>query len=186
MRRQLGTALIVVAIAATATACNNDADASGGPGAATSAAPAPAASQGGALSVGGTATLKGKGEGVQVGVTLKSWVDPAQSANKFMKPAPGKRWVAAQLEIVNTGKAAYSDSPANGVKVVDEKGETFTHSMGEITAGPNMPASVKLAPGEKTLGYVVVAVPENAKPRSVRFATDSGFGKDTGEWTVTK
>ncbi len=198
MRRQLSTAAVVIALAATATACNSDGvDAKPGdsPSAAQSSdvvAPAPKPDKGGdkgttggALTVGGTATVKAK-NGAQVAVTLKNWVDPAQSNNKFMTPKPGKRWVAAQLEIVNTGTTAYDDSPANGVKVLDEQNQTFTHSIGETTSGPNMPASVKLAAGEKALGYVVVSVPESAKPKTVTFTPDSGFGKDTAQWAVKK
>ncbi|MEU4210926.1 DUF4352 domain-containing protein [Streptomyces sp. NPDC026206] len=195
MRRQLTTAAIAIAIAATATACNSDGvDAK--PDSSASAAqsrapkdPAPApdkgGDRGGDLTVGGTANLKAK-NGAQVAVTLKNWADPAKSDNKYMQPSAGKRWVAAQFEIVNTGRTVYDDSPANGVKVVDDQGQAFTHSMGSTTAGPNMPASVKLKAGEKALGYVVVSVPENTKPKAVTFTPDSGFAKETGQWTVAK
>ncbi|MBZ6477427.1 DUF4352 domain-containing protein [Streptomyces griseocarneus] len=198
MRRQLSTAAIVIAIAATATACNSDGvdakpdnNASAAPSQAPKdPAPAPdkggdKGDKGGDLAVGGTAKLKAK-NGAQISVTLKNWTDPAKSNNKYMQPKAGKRWVAAQFEIVNTGQALYDDSPANGVKVIDDQGQNFTHSIGETTAGPNMPASVKLKAGEKALGYVVVSVPENGKPKSVTFTPDSGYAQETGQWTVAK
>ncbi|MFI9235057.1 DUF4352 domain-containing protein [Streptomyces sp. NPDC053079] len=205
MRRQLSTAAIVIAIAATATACNSDgvdAKPENSAGAAQSQAPkdpAPAPDKGGAdkggadkggakgvdLAVGGTAELKAK-NGAQIAVTLKDFVDPAKSNNKYTMPKAGKRWVAAQFEIVNKGQTVYDDSPRNGVKVLDEQGQTFTTSIGETTSGPNLPAAVKLKAGEKALGYVVVSVPENSKPQAVTFTPDSGFAKETGQWKVAK
>ncbi|MCC3776114.1 DUF4352 domain-containing protein [Streptomyces sp. UNOB3_S3] len=211
MRRQLSTAAIVIALAATATACNSDgvdakpdSSASAGQGA---VAPDPGkgggadkggadkggAGQGGADKgsagqdgvVGNTVTIKAK-NGAQIAVTLKNFADPAQSDNKFMKPSAGKRWVAAQLEIVNTGKEVYDDSPANGVKVTDEGGQAYTHSIGSTTAGANMPATVKLTAGQKALGYVVVSMPETAKVKTISFTPDSGFAKETAEWTIKK
>ncbi|MEU7135661.1 DUF4352 domain-containing protein [Streptomyces sp. NPDC046261] len=196
MRRQLSTAAIVIALAATATACNSDgvdAKPDAGASAAPSRAPKdpapapdkPGAGQGGDLAVGGTATLKAK-NGAQVAVTLKNWVDPATSDNKYMQPSAGKRWVAAQFEIANTRTVGYDDAPSNGVKVIDEQGQTFTRSMGRTTSGPNLPATVKLKTGEKALGYVVVSVPEGSKPKAVTFTPDSGFAKDSGRWVVAK
>lgn len=201
MRRQLSTAAIVIAIAATATACNSDgvdakpensasADQSQAP---KDPAPAPdkggadkgGADKGGDLALGGTADLKAK-NGAQIAVTLKNFVDPAKSNNKYMMPKAGKRWVAAQFEIVNKGQTVYDDSPRNGVKVLDDQGQAFTTSIGETTSGPNMPAAVKLKAGEKALGYVVVSVPENSKPKVVTFTPDSGFAKETGQWVVGK
>ncbi|AZQ74680.1 DUF4352 domain-containing protein [Streptomyces luteoverticillatus] len=207
MRRQLSTAAIVIALAATATACNSDgvdakpdnsasqgavapdpgkggADKGADKGAGAGADKGGAGQDGGQV-VGNTVTIKAK-NGAQLAVTLKNFADPAQSDNKFMKPSAGKRWVAAQLEIVNTGKEVYDDSPANGVKVTDEAGQAYTHSIGSTTAGANMPATVKLSGGQKALGYVVVSMPENAKVKTISFTPDSGFAKETAEWTIKK
>ncbi|MFF4159831.1 DUF4352 domain-containing protein [Streptomyces sp. NPDC001678] len=208
MRRQLSTAAIVIALAATATACNSDgvdakpdssASASQGAvapdpgkgggadkgGADQGGADKGSAGQGGGQVAGNTVTIKAK-NGAQLAVTVKNFADPAQSDNKFMKPAAGKRWVAVQLEIVNTGKEVYDDSPANGVKVTDEAGQAYTHSIGSTTAGANMPATVKLTAGQKALGYVVVSMPETAKVKTISFTPDSGFAKETAEWTIKK
>ncbi|MFI1970794.1 DUF4352 domain-containing protein [Streptomyces cinnamoneus] len=196
MRRQLATAAVVLTLAVTATACNDgDGTDNNSPDPAATAAQSPASQGQGKdkpapggdrnVTVGGTITVTAK-NGAKVAVTLKNWVDPAKSNNKFMTPKPGKRWVAAQLEISNTGQSVYDDSPANGVKVLDEGTEPWTHSIGETTSGPNMPATVKLKPGEKALGYVVVSVPEQSKPKAVTFAPDSGFSSDIAQWAVAK
>ncbi|MGK5730433.1 DUF4352 domain-containing protein [Streptomyces sp. URMC 124] len=211
MRRQLITAAAVIVLAATATACNGDGtDPAADPGASADKSPAPAQSnpaadkgnggqdkgqgggqdkgqgQGGAHAVGGKLTLKGKKPGEQLDVTLKGFADPAHSDNKYMKPAAGKRWVAAQFELVNTGTAAYSDSPSSGAKVVDEQGQAFTQSMGSVTEGPKFPVTVNIAQGGKALGWVVFSVPENSKPSKVQFTLDGGFANETGEWTLKK
>ncbi|MEU1814725.1 DUF4352 domain-containing protein [Streptomyces roseifaciens] len=213
MRRQLLTAAAVIVLAATATACNGDgtdpaADASASAG----KSPAPQQSnpapdqggagqgggqdkekgqgqdkgQGGAQAVGGKLTLKGKKPGEQLDVTLKGFADPAHSDNKYMKPAAGKRWVAAQFELVNTGTVAYSDSPSSGAKVVDGQGQAFTQTMGSVTEGPKFPVTVNIAQGAKSLGWVVFSVPENSKPEKVQFTLNGGFGNETGEWTLKK
>ncbi|GGX97819.1 DUF4352 domain-containing protein [Streptomyces hiroshimensis] len=214
MRRQLLTAAAVIVLAATATACNGDgtdpaADASA------SADKSPAAQQpaeqgnagqgggqgkdqgkgqdqgqdkgqGGAHAVGGKLTLKGKKAGEQLDVTLKGFADPAHSDNKYLQPAAGKRWVAAQFELVNTGTVAYSDSPSSGAKVLDEQGQAFTQTMGGVTEGPKFPVTVNIAQGGKALGWIVFSVPENSKPSKVQFTLDGGFANETGEWTLKK
>lgn len=150
------------------------------PAAAGSSAPAPQAA-----AVGSTLTLKGNGDGEQIAVTVKKWVDPAQSKNEYVKPADGSRYVAAQLELVNTGTAPYDDSPSNGAKVADADGQQFnsTMTMG-ITAGPELPGGVKIAPGGKALGYIVFEVPKDSKISLLHFGLNSGFASQTGQWTI--
>ncbi|WP_367135456.1 MULTISPECIES: DUF4352 domain-containing protein [Streptomyces] len=212
MRRQLLTAAAVIVLAATATACNGDGtDPAADAGASAGKSPAAqgAGGQGGgqdkdkgqdkgqgqdkdkgqggdAHAVGGKLTLKGKKAGEQLDVTLKGFADPAHSDNKYLQPAAGKRWVAAQFELVNTGTVAYSDSPSSGAKVIDGQGQAFTQTMGGVTEGPKFPVTVNLAQGAKSLGWIVFSVPENSKPAKVQFTMDGGFANETGEWTLKK
>ncbi|MEV4505087.1 DUF4352 domain-containing protein [Streptomyces klenkii] len=202
MRRQLLTAAAVIVLAATATACNGDgtdpaADASASAGKSPAAQQPNPADQGNggqdkgkgggdSHAVGGKLTLKGKKAGEQLDVTLKAFADPAHSDNKYLQPAAGKRWVAAQFELVNTGTADYSDSPSSGAKVIDGQGQAFTQTMGGVTEGPKFPVTVNLAKGAKALGWVVFSVPENSKPAKVQFTLDGGFANETGEWTLKK
>ncbi|MFB6614665.1 DUF4352 domain-containing protein [Streptomyces sp. NPDC056367] len=127
-----------------------------------SSAPAPSAPSK-AATVGDTVTLKGNGDGEQLAVTIKKWVDPAEAAEDFMKPDAGKRWVAAQFELVNTGTAVYSDSPSNGTQVADDQGQQFHSTFGEITAGPAMTSSAKVSLGSKVLGWITYEVPKDSK-----------------------
>jgi preprotein translocase subunit SecG len=135
--------------------------------------------------VGSAIILKGNGsEGSQVTVTVVKIVDPTKSSNEFSTPTPGSRYVAVQFLITNTGTVPYSDSPSNGAKLADVQGQQFTSTYtAGITAGVEMPASVKLTPGGKALGYITFEVPKASKVATVQFGMDSGFA-DTGEWSV--
>lgn len=134
--------------------------------------------------VGDTLTLKGIEDGEQLDVTLKKWLPTAKPATEFDIPQDGKKWAAAQFELVNTGSKVYSDSPQNGAKAADSEGQRFDSWFGEISAGPGMSSDVSLPKGEKALGWIVFEVPKGSKIVSVQFAMNSGFSNQTGQWAV--
>jgi hypothetical protein len=134
--------------------------------------------------VGDTLTLKGIEDGEQLDVTLKQWLPTAKPGTEFDVPQDGKRWAAAQFELVNTGSKVYADSPQNGAKAADSQGQRFDSWFGEISAGPSMSSDVSLPKGEKALGWIVFEVPKDSKVVSVQFAMNSGFSDQTGQWTV--
>ena len=79
---------------------------------------------------------------------------------------------------------AYDDSPMNGAKVADKQGQQFNATIvSSIKAGPLLPASVKLPPKGKALGYIPFEVPKASTVTATQFSMDSGFG-ETGEWLV--
>lgn len=134
--------------------------------------------------VGDTLTLKGIEDGEQLDVTLKKWLPTAKPATEFDIPQDGKRWAAAQFELVNTGSKVYADSPSNGAKAADSRGQRFDSWFGEISAGPAMSSDLSLPKGEKALGWIVFEVPKDSKIVSVQFAMNSGFSNQTGQWSV--
>ncbi|MFJ3173781.1 DUF4352 domain-containing protein [Streptomyces roseus] len=134
--------------------------------------------------IGSTLTLKGAKDGEQVAVTVVKWTDPAKPSDDYTKPKDGFRYVAAQLRLENTGTAPYDDTPGNGAQLADEQGQQFTSTFAEVTAGPQFPGSVKIAPGGKGLGYVVFEVPADAKITTLHFALNSGFADQTGQWDI--
>ena len=134
--------------------------------------------------VGDTLPLKGLKDGEQLDVTLKKWLPTAKPATEYDIPQDGKRWAAAQFELVNTGSKVYADSPQNGAKAADSKGQRFNSWFGEISAGPAMSSDVSLPKGEKSLGWIVFEVPKDSKVVSVQFAMNSGFSDQTGQWSV--
>ncbi len=134
--------------------------------------------------IGDTLTLKGIQGGERLDVTLKKWLPTAKPATEYDIPQDGKRWAAAQFELVNTGSKVYADSPSNGAKAADSKGQRFDAWFGDISAGPAMASDVSLPKGEKALGWIVFEVPKNSKIVTVQFAMNSGFSSQTGQWTV--
>lgn len=136
-------------------------------------------------SVGDTITLKGYEDSEQLDVTIVKVVDNAKPADEFFSPEDGHRWLGVQFQLVNTGSAAYNDSPTNGAQVADSDGQQFQPTFADITAGPSMPGSLKLAPGAKGLGWVVFEVPKTSKVTTVQFAMNSGFAEQTGQWKLS-
>ncbi|WAP56169.1 DUF4352 domain-containing protein [Streptomyces sp. S465] len=134
--------------------------------------------------VGDTITLSGQEDGEQLDVTMKKWLDPAKSADEFTTPGAGKRWVAVQVQLTNTGTATYSDSPSNGLQAVDTDGQRFDATFADITAGPQMTSDLKLPAGDKALGWVVLEVPEASKIATLQFTMNSGFADETGQWKI--
>ncbi|MFE3578727.1 DUF4352 domain-containing protein [Streptomyces vinaceus] len=151
----------------------------------TPAVPSSAAPKAQTAAVGSTLTLTGLKDGEKIAVTVRKWADPAKSKEQYVQPKDGNRYVAAQIELVNTGTAPYDDSPSNGAKVADADGQQFTSTltMG-IDAGPEFPGSVTIAPGGKALGYVVFEVPKESKINQLQFGLNSGFASQTGQWTI--
>ncbi|MEU7168094.1 DUF4352 domain-containing protein [Streptomyces morookaense] len=193
MRRPLAAVAVVLAVAATATACNDNtkpADpAATGKGPAAQAPSAPAQGQGDGKSgaVGGKVTVKGNKPGEQLDVTLKNWADPAKSDNKYTPPKPGKKYVAAEFEIVNTGTAPYADSPQNSASVIDAQGQkTNASTLASVAEGASLGADLKLAAGQKATGWIVFTVPENDTVKTVQFAMNSGLASQPGQWAVKK
>ncbi|MER6515080.1 DUF4352 domain-containing protein [Nonomuraea sp. NPDC001636] len=193
MRTRATVTTLAAAAALALTGCGPEPDVNTkpdpkAPASKSEAAPAPEATKEApkeeTAAVGDTLTLKGNLDGEQLAVTLKKWADPAKSADDFMKPAQGKRWVAAQFELRNTGTAVYDDSPSNGVQVADVDGQRFMSTFGEITEGPSMASGLKLPKGEKALGWIVLEVPKASKIASVQFTMNSGFSNQTGQWSV--
>ncbi|EXU69870.1 hypothetical protein Z951_02540 [Streptomyces sp. PRh5] len=135
--------------------------------------------------VGDTLTLSGQNDGEQLDVTVKKWLDPAKGADEFTTPGSGKRWVAVQLQLTNTGTTAYSDSPSNCVQVADADGQRFDATFGDITAGPQMTSDLKLPRGDKALGWIVIEVPKASKVATLQFTMNSGFADETGQWKIS-
>ncbi|WP_329582959.1 DUF4352 domain-containing protein [Kitasatospora sp. NBC_01250] len=133
--------------------------------------------------VGDTIALKGMDKGAAADVTVVKVVDNAPSANDF-HPADGKRWIAVQFRIKNTGTAAYSDAPDNGAGVLDDKGQSYSAVIADTTAGPSFPTPANIAPGDSALGFITFEVPADAKIAKTQFGLDSGFADQAGQWNL--
>jgi len=114
-------------------------------------------------------------------VTLLQIADPATSDNPSLQPEAGKRYLAAELRIDNTGAQPYDDTPANGAAVIDTSDAEWDASIFD----PIEPGfgSLTIAPGDGRTGWITFEVPEGAVLRTLQFVTDSGFGSET-EWAL--
>ncbi|KPI15630.1 protein of unknown function DUF1942 [Actinobacteria bacterium OK074] len=134
--------------------------------------------------VGDTLNLTGQKNGETLAVTVVKVVDPAVAENDYSTPGAGKRFVAVQFRLKNTGTEVYSDSPSNGAKIVDTQGQQFASTIEDTTAGPGFPGSVTIARGDTGLGFITFAIPASSKVAKVQFTMDSGFADNTGQWDV--
>ena len=154
------------------------------------ASPSSSASKGAkttaAAKVGSTITLAGNDSGEQIAVTVTKIYRHAQPASSFDDPDSGKRLVAVQFRLTDTGSAAYSDAPSNGAAVVDASGQSYQSSLDNAANCPSFPDTENIAPGASGLGCIVFEVPQAAVITEVQFTLDSGMGPQTGQWDVRR
>ncbi|MET8623512.1 DUF4352 domain-containing protein [Kitasatospora sp. NPDC004669] len=189
----LGAALATL----TATACNS----TGGASVSTEAKQTAAATTGPAgatkpaetkasdapkvpAKIGDTIALKGSDKGNAADVVAVKVVDPAESANEYLKPADGKHYVAVQFQIKATGVQAYGEAPASSAKVVDTQGQAYGPNLEETKAGPAFQTPTNIAPGETGKGFVTFEIPDGTKLDKVQFALDNGFADQVGQWKI--
>ncbi|MFI6585514.1 DUF4352 domain-containing protein [Embleya sp. NPDC050493] len=139
------------------------------------AAPAPA-------KVGDTLTLTNSKD-VPVDVTLAKLVDPASSANQYLKPKAGSRYVAVQWKITNKGDVPVTDTPNFGSHLIDSDGQQFGSTFADTSAGPAFPSSVSIPPGGSRLGYVTYEVPTDSKITTIQMQI-SMISTVTGQWNT--
>ena len=132
--------------------------------------------------VGSTITLKGNDSGEQMDVTLLSVVSPAH-AGPYETPEAGKQYVGVQIKLTNSGTTAYSDSPSNGAALLDASDVGYQADIGVVEPDIGSP---KIAPGASQIGFLSFQVPKGTRLAKFQFTLDSGFGPDTGEWTINK
>lgn len=201
MRRAAAAAALVVSLGLAVSACggggksvNSTPDSTTAAPAATSSTPDAKATATATASatptkaapaaIGQTITLHGQDPSTKLAVTMVKWVDPAKGADEYTVPDSGKRFVAVQVSILNTGTGVYDDSPTNGLQIADAQSQRFDPDYDEVSAGPSMATEIKLSPGDKALGYVSFQVPRTSKVTTIQFTADSGFADETGQWTV--
>jgi hypothetical protein len=118
-------------------------------------------------------------------VTLNSVIDPASGADQYTTPNAGYRFVAADVKIVNNGKAAFSDDANSDITIVGSDNQTYQADFDSVSECTNFNSGqYTLAPGESTTGCVVFQLPNAVKTAKVEFQTQSGLSTSTGEWVV--
>jgi hypothetical protein len=134
-----------------------------------------------AATIGTALTLSGFG-GVKMSVTVTQKLDPATGGD-YDEPAPGTRFVGIKLQLKNIGQKPYDDSPTNGSTLILNTNDQVDP---EITVGGNCasPSSVKISPGATRNVCIPFEVPKAKNGKTFQFTLNSGFAKETGEWSV--
>jgi hypothetical protein len=124
------------------------------------------------------------GSGDTYRVTLVKIIDPAQGADQFSTPDPGKRFVGVVFTI-KALRGSPQDEDANGdAVVVGSNGQTYTADFDNIAGYTNFSnGQINVAQGDTTTGAVVFQVPDGVKVTEVQWTTSGGFGS-TVQWDV--
>lgn len=135
--------------------------------------------------VGSTISVKDQ-EGNPMDVTVVKVVDPISSGNQYVQPDSGKRYVAVQLKITNTGTNAVNDDAVNDSTAYDATSQSYSSDVTTLddTCQIFADGSVKLAPGASTIGCVGFQIPTGTNVAKFQFTPSSGFSSSTGEWLV--
>jgi hypothetical protein len=134
--------------------------------------------------IGSTLTLTGQSSDERMAVTVTKVVASAVPAKGTTAPA-GQRLYAVQFRLRDTGRAAYSDAPADSAVVEDSSGKTYGASGTDTVAScKSFPALTDIAAKGSQTGCVVFEVPKSAQITSVKFTLDSGLGPTPGTWNV--
>lgn len=92
-------------------------------------------------------------------VTLLQVADPWQPTNEFERPSEGKRFVATELNLVNTRSEAQSFSTILGLEMIDSLGQRWNVAF----AGFELPSLDGDVPaGTNIRGWAVYEVPADA------------------------
>ncbi|PZG04394.1 DUF4352 domain-containing protein, partial [Nonomuraea aridisoli] len=133
--------------------------------------------------VGGALTLAGNDPGLEMTVTVTKLVDPA-TGDQFSQPGTGRKLVAVELTLENSGQAVYSDSPTNGAVLIDAEGQQYHSTLHDVQEGQSFGGSATINTGDVRKGVIVFEVPEPARAAKFQFTLNSGFADQTGEWKL--
>ncbi|WP_034267779.1 DUF4352 domain-containing protein [Actinospica robiniae] len=137
--------------------------------------------------VGDSITLASEIDNDKVTVKLiKIVTSGVHATDGFSTPDNGKRYVAVQFRLTNSGTNAFSDDPYLDVQILDDAGQSFQPEimMTDSTAGHGFASTVNIAPGDSQLGFIIVQMPTKDEPADVQFSLDGGLGA-TAQWQAS-
>ncbi|MCC7366159.1 MAG: DUF4352 domain-containing protein [Dehalococcoidia bacterium] len=118
-----------------------------------------------ALAAGATGVIAPEGNGSKKSqVTIVEFVDPAEAANQFIQPEPGKKWVGFNIAIENVGDKETSamDWKLRDSKDVEHDREYFTGADGQLES------IYDLTPGGKSGGWIYFEIDADATVKWLR------------------
>lgn len=135
--------------------------------------------------LGDAITLKGTDAKLKVKVLR---VSRNLQVGEFDKPqSPRNRFVGVFVRLTNVGRKTYKDSPSNGAKLItshDEQADPAIITTGSCSS--TFASDVTLSSGSSQQGCIPFEIKRSAKPKTFQFGLDSGFGPQTGEWSLRR
>lgn len=125
------------------------------------------------------------GNGKTADVTLTKVTDPATGADQFTSPDPGKRFVAATIEIMNTtaGTTLTGDADSD-LTLIGSDDQDYTADFSDVVGCTNFnDGEYTIAPGQALTGCVTFQLPTSVTPAKAQFALTS-FGGTDGQWAI--
>lgn len=135
----------------------------------------------------GVVSLTNSLNGEKIEISVTKIVDPAVPRPGSGTPDPGDRFVAVQYEIRNVGTLPYgSDTAQMAAILADRESQQFkpVFVQPDTSAGPNLPGTFNVVPGQKLRGNVVFELPDASLPGQVQWNMGMGFG-GTALWNIT-
>jgi hypothetical protein len=103
-------------------------------------------------------------------VQVHGITDPVESTSEFLTPSPGNRWVAADVEVTNTGTEPQTVSSIACFEIADDQNRSYTMT---ITADPgSVPPDGEVAAGSARRGTLTYEVPAEAAGLRLSFKCD--------------
>ncbi|KQZ67133.1 NERD domain-containing protein [Nocardioides sp. Root151] len=131
--------------------------------------------------VGEAVEVPGTGARPELSVTVRSVDEMARAGG--VKPAKGSRLVAVRVRFENTGSTPWIAKRVPDISIATVDGRIYhADPRLSVTAGGAVfPGRPRVKPGKALAGRVVVAVPEDAKAKSVTVTVDATSGQHRWE-----
>jgi hypothetical protein len=140
------------------------------------------------LALGDGTTLKGRRGAMKV--TVLKVEDPmkAPPPRGLIRETPRKgfRFVGVHVKMTNAADKAYTDSLLNGTRLTTDppKAAKPTVLLGGKCRSKGFGTSARIAAGATKTGCLPFQVKKKATVSAVQLTLDSGYGPETGTWTV--
>jgi len=129
-------------------------------------------------------TLKDQ-QGNTMDVTATQVFDNATGVDSFETPAVGKRFIAVQFNIKDTGSGTIDQSADSDVTLQDSSSQSYETDFSDVNECQGFPSgAIKLGPGQSALGCAVFQIPATASAASVKFSPDFGLADNSATWTI--
>lgn len=116
-------------------------------------------------------------------VAVSQVVDPATAASGSGLPDAGYRFVAVELNIVNTSDQEVSNDANSAITVTGSDGKTYAADFGEVSQCTNFSSGFfDLPAGDSTSGCVIFQLPTSVTVQTISFSLAPGY-LDTAEWS---